>query len=277
MIALKSDSELSIMDRANRIVLGVLADLGAAVAPGVDVAELDAWAEEQTRRAGATPAFKGYQGFPATLCVSINEQVVHGIPRRRRLAEGDLVSIDFGVCLEGLYGDGAETFPVGEVAPEHLALLHGAREALRLGVEQMRPGARLGDVGHAVQAHAEGLGYGVVRDFVGHGIGHKLHEPPNLPNVGEPGTGLRLESGMVLAIEPMINLGGPGVEIGPDGWTVTTLDGTPSAHVERSVAITPQGPWVLGSGARPGLAQVALPEAAGAVVAGASAAGRGRG
>jgi methionyl aminopeptidase len=192
------------------------------------------------------------------------------------LAAGDTVSIDFGVCLEGFHGDGAETFAVGTVAAPHLELLAGTREALRLGIEQMRPGARLGDVGHAVQAHAESRGWGVVRDFVGHGIGRQLHEPPNLPNVGRPGSGARLEEGMVLAIEPMINLGGPEVEIGADGWTVTTADGSLSAHFERSVAITAAGPWVLGSGARPGVVHVALPVANRSELVGSAMAGKGR-
>jgi methionyl aminopeptidase len=259
MITLKSERELAIMDRCNTLVLQVLSDFQAMVRPGCDVAELDAYAEEQTRAAGATPSFKGYHGFPSALCVSINEQVVHGIPTPRKLVEGDIVSIDFGVHLEGFHGDGAQTFSVGKVSPEVKALVDGTLEALRLGIAQLRPGNRLGDVGHAVQAHAERHSWGVVHEYVGHGIGRELHESPSLPNFGEPGRGTRLEEGMVLAIEPMINLGTADVTLGGDEWTVSTADGLPSAHFERSVAITAAGPWVLGSGAAPGEATVKLP------------------
>ena len=259
MITLKSERELAIMDRCNTVVLQVLSDFQAMVRPGCDVAELDAYAEEQTRAAGATPSFKGYHGFPSALCVSINEQVVHGIPTPRKLVEGDIVSIDFGVHLEGFHGDGAQTFSVGRVSPEVKDLVDGTLEALRLGIAQLRPGNRLGDVGHAVQSHAERHSWGVVHEYVGHGIGRELHESPSLPNFGEPGRGTRLEEGMVLAIEPMINLGTADVTLGGDEWTVSTADGLPSAHFERSVANTAAGPWVLGSGAAPGEATVKLP------------------
>jgi methionyl aminopeptidase len=262
MITLKSERELAIMDRCNRIVLSVLSEVQGMVRPGALVSDLDAYAEERCRQEGARPSFKGYHGFPATLCVSVNEQVVHGIPGPRRLQEGDIVSVDFGVHLEGFHGDGAQTFTVGRVEPETAALVEGTLEALRLGIEQMRPGRRLGDVGHAVQAWAESRGLGVVREYVGHGIGRELHESPSLPNYGRPGRGTRLEEGMVLAIEPMLNLGTPDVRLGRDQWTVTTADGRPSAHFERSVAVTAAGPWVLGTGAEPGRVEVALPEAA---------------
>lgn len=259
MITLKSENELAIMDRCNTIVLGVIAEISRMIRPGCQVEDLDAHAAERTRAAGATASFKGYQGFPSTLCVSINDQVVHGIPVARTLEKGDIVSIDFGVHLEGFHGDGAETFVVGETTPEVAALVQGTREALRLGIEQMRPGRHLGDVGYAVQTHAESHGWGVVREYVGHGIGRELHENPSLPNYGRQGQGTRLEEGMVLAIEPMLNLGTPKVSLGSDQWTVTTADGQPSAHFERSVAITPAGPWVLGSGARPGEILLDLP------------------
>jgi methionyl aminopeptidase len=269
VITLKTDNELAIMDRCNVIVLDVLSELSGMIRPGADIADLDAYAEERTRREGAVPSFKGYHGFPSTLCVSLNEQVVHGIPKTRKLVSGDIVSIDFGVFLEQFHGDGAETFPVGDVAPEVAELLAGTREALRLGIEQMRPGNRLGDVGHAVQKQAEAHGWGIVRDFVGHGIGRRLHESPQLPNYGESGRGQRLDEGMVLAIEPMLNLGVAEVAVGADNWTVTTADGKPSAHFERSVAVTRNGPWVLGSGNPPGVVNVDLPARSAAVPVGA--------
>jgi methionyl aminopeptidase len=260
MITLKSEREMAIMDRCNTLVLQVLAELTPMVRPGCDVADLDAYAEERTRGEGAEPSFKGYHGFPSALCVSINEQVVHGIPVPRKLVKGDIVSIDFGVHLDGFHGDGAQTIIVGEASPEVAALVHGTREALRLGIAQMRPGNCLGDIGHAVQSHAEENSWGVVQEYVGHGIGRELHESPSLPNFGEPGRGTRLVEGMVLAIEPMLNLGTAEVKLGGDEWTVSTADGKPSAHFERSVAITAAGPWVLGSGAAPGEALVDLPD-----------------
>lgn len=268
MITLKSERELAIMDRCNVVVLQVLGRLNSMIRPGCDVADLNAYAEEQTLAAGGRPSFKGYHGFPSALCVSLNEQVVHGIPSSRKLQDGDVVSIDFGVNLEGFHGDGAQTFTVGNVPPATRALVDGTREALRLGIAQMRPGNRLGDVGHAVQQHAEKHSWGVVKEYVGHGIGRELHENPSLPNYGKPGHGARLEEGMVLAIEPMLNLGTPDVILGDDKWTVSTADGKPSAHFERSVAITAAGPWVLGSGAAPGEVTVDLPEGRTAALAG---------
>ena len=265
-IELKTPGELAIMDRCNSLVLGVLAEIGARIRPGVDIADLDAYAAQRTQEGGARAAFKGYHGYPSTLCVSINEQVVHGIPRRRLLRAGDIVSIDFGVFLEGFCGDGAETFAVGEIAPELARLVSVTREAMRLGIEAMRPGARIGDVGHQVQSHAEAHGFSVVRDYVGHGVGREMHQEPQLPNYGRPGEGRRLEEGMVLAIEPMVNLGGADTVLAEDGWTVSTRDGHPSAHVERSVAITSTGPWVLGTGLPPGRVGIDLPVASAAAV-----------
>lgn len=259
MITLKSHADLAIMDRCNTLVLTTLSEIASMIDVGVNVADLDAFAEEKTLAAGARPSFKGYQGFPSSLCVSINDQVVHGIPASRKLVSGDVVGIDFGVNLEGFHGDGAQTFVVGTVADDVQALVDGTCESLRLGILQMRPGNRLGDVGYAVQNYAEENGWGIVREYTGHGIGRNLHEDPSLPNYGSPGRGKRLEEGMVLAIEPMLNLGTHEVVVGDDHWTVTTADGLPSAHFERSVAITAKGPWILGSGLEPGNVDVGLP------------------
>ena len=259
MITLKTQAELEIMNRCNVVVLSVLSEIRERLEPGAEIAALDAYAEGRVRSEGAVPAFKGYQGFPATLCVSVNEEVVHGIPSRRKVKDGDIVSVDFGVILEGFYGDGAETFAVGAVEPDTRRLLDTTREALRRGIDQMRPGSRVGDVGHAVQTYAESRSCAVVRDYVGHGIGRELHEQPQLPNYGEPGCGARLEAGMVLAIEPMLNLGTAEVVTGSDKWTVRTADGRPSAHFERSVAVTEAGPWVLGTGNGPGELDIELP------------------
>jgi methionyl aminopeptidase len=276
-IRLKTAADIATMDRANAIVLGVLAELGAQIRPGVDIADLDAYAEERTRAQGAVPAFKGYRpdgypAYPSTLCVSINEQVVHGIPRSRRLREGDLVSIDFGVFLDGFCGDGAESFLVSGADEDKQALVRVTREALERGILEIRAGARVGDIGSAVQAHAEARGYSVVREYVGHGIGVEMHEGPEVPNYGSRGRGRILEVGMVLAIEPMVNLGGAEVMTEDDVWTVRTLDGRASAHFERSVAITSAGSWVLGTGSRPGDIVIDLPAATSA----GAASGRGR-
>jgi methionyl aminopeptidase len=250
MIVLKAPEEIEIMRAASRIVAEVLAELKAAVRPGVSTADLDAIAEDLTRRKGAVPAFKGYEVagrvFPASLCVSINDEVVHGIPSERRvLREGDIVGLDFGVRYRGFYGDAAVTVPVGTVAPEALELVRTTREALEAGIAAIRPGRRIGDVSAAIQEHAESHHFAVVRDFVGHGIGRRLHEEPQVPNFGQADRGIRLKEGMVLAIEPMLNLGGPGVEVKDDGWTAVTSDGSLSAHFEHSVAITGDGPYVL--------------------------------
>lgn len=246
MIVLKSKVEIEKMRRANRVVVSVMQTLAALIQPGVTTEDLDRVAEETIRKAGGTPAFLGYRGFPATLCTSINEEVVHGIPSRKRtLKEGDIVSVDCGVVLDGFYGDHAITFAVGQVALRTQRLLEITQEALMKGIDMMRVGNRLGDVGAAVQGHVESEGFGVVRDYVGHGIGRNLHEEPQVPNYGESGTGLRLKAGMVLAIEPMINEGVAQVKLLSDDWTVITADGKPSAHFEHSVAITENGPDIL--------------------------------
>ena len=246
MIHLKAPEEIEIMDRANRIVHTILDRLGEELAPGVVLRDLDRLAESLTEEMGGKPAFKGYGGFPASVCISVNDEVVHGIPGPRVIQPGDLVSLDFGVIVDGYYGDAARTFPVGDVDPEGVRLLTVTRTSLEKGVEQVRIGSRVSDVSHAVQEYAEGHGYSVVRDYVGHGIGRALHEEPQVPNFGEPGRGPRLQEGMVLAIEPMINEGGHGVTVDEDGWTVRTADGKRSAHFEYSVAVTANGPRILG-------------------------------
>jgi methionyl aminopeptidase len=246
MIHLKAPEEIEIMDRANRIVHAVLDRLGEELAPGVVLRDLDRLAESLTLQMGGKPAFKGYGGFPASVCISVNDEVVHGIPGPRVIQPGDLVSLDFGVIVDGYYGDAARTFPVGDVDPEGVRLLTVTRTSLEKGVEQVRVGSRVSDVSHAVQEYAESHGYSVVRDYVGHGIGRALHEEPQVPNFGEPGRGPRLQVGMVLAIEPMINEGGHGVTVDEDGWTVRTADGKRSAHFEYSVAVTANGPRILG-------------------------------
>lgn len=241
----KSWSELQKMHRACTILADTLATLAEAAIPGVKTRELDRLARERIEQAGAKPAFLGYRGFPATLCISVNEQVIHGIPGERKLEEGDIVGLDLGCIVGGFYGDAARTVGVGQVSDAARRLMGVTERALQLGIAQCHPGRRLGDVGHAIEEHAENHGYSVVRDFCGHGIGSSLHEEPQVPNYGPPGRRERLVPGMVLAIEPMLNLGGPEVKVLKDGWTAVTLDGALSAHFELSVAITEQGPWVL--------------------------------
>ncbi len=244
---LKTPEELAVMDRANALVLETLRLVAAAAQPGVTTAELDELAERHIVSRGGRPAFKGYKGYPRTLCTSVNDVIVHGIPQRRCvLREGDLLSLDCGVVLEGFYGDAAITVPVGTVSPEAERLLAVTRQCLEEAIAVMQPHRRLSDVGDAIQRCAERAGFGVVRDFVGHGIGRSLHEEPQVPNVGPPGRGPELRPGLVLAIEPMINAGSPGVVIDGDGWTARTEDGKLSAHFEYSVAVTENGPWVLG-------------------------------
>jgi len=230
---------------ANALVARVLAELAETVAPGVTTRDLDALAEKLVRAGGAEPAFKGYRGYPATLCASVNEQVVHGIPSARPLDEGDIVSLDMGVKLNGFYGDSAITVPVGEVSPEVRRLLQATQAALQQGISQVRVGGRISDIGHAIQQHVESEGFSVVREFVGHGIGSALHEEPQIANYGEPGRGPRMAEGMVLAIEPMVNMGRPAVKVLSDGWTAVTRDGSLSAHFEHTVAVTKDGPLVL--------------------------------
>ena len=234
------------MRDAGRLVGEVLTELASRVAPGVTTGDLDALAEERITRAGAAPAFKGYHGYPATICASINEEVIHGIPSGRRvLNEGDILSIDVGVSLNGYFGDSAITVSVGAVSEQAAALLRATEQSLYKAIERVRPGGRISDIGHAVQAHVEANGFSVVREFVGHGIGQRMHEEPQIPNYGEPGRGPRLAEGMVLAIEPMVNAGRPAVKVLADGWTAVTRDGSLSAHFEHTVAVTADGPWIL--------------------------------
>ena len=246
MIVCRSAAELEKMRAAGRLVGEVLTEMTARVAPGVTTAALDEIAEEMIRDAGAIPAFKGYHGYPATICASINEEVIHGIPSGRRiLNEGDVVSIDVGASLDGYYGDSAVTLPVGAVSEQAATLLRVTEESLYRAIERVRVGGRISDIGHAVQHHVEAYGFSVVREFVGHGIGQRMHEEPQVPNYGEPGRGPRLTEGMVLAIEPMVNAGKPAVKVLADGWTAVTRDGGLSAHFEHTVAVTADGPWIL--------------------------------
>jgi methionyl aminopeptidase len=245
MIVCKSPAEIQKMRAANQVVARVLAELAAMVAPGVSTADLDAAAESQVRAAGAEPAFKGYRGYPATLCASVNEQVIHGIPSKTPLKSGDIVSLDMGVKLNGYYGDSAVTVPVGTVGEDVARLLRVTQEALDHGIAQVKVGGRISDIGHAIQAHVESHGFSVVREFVGHGIGAALHEEPQIANYGEPGRGPRLAEGMTLAIEPMVNMGKASVKVLADGWTAVTRDGSLSAHFEHTVAVTKDGPLVL--------------------------------
>jgi methionyl aminopeptidase len=247
VISLKTPDEIAAIGRAGAIIGALYRELPGQVQPGVSTRELDRFAESFIRdHRGAEPAFKGLYGFPATLCTSINHEVVHGIPAdRRRLVAGDVISIDCGVKLDGFYADAAVTLPVGEIPVEVRRLLEVTERALTLGIEQARPGRRLGDIGAAIQAPAEEAGYGVVRDLVGHGIGREPHEEPQVPNYGRRGRGMPLEVGLVLAIEPMFNLGTPSVKTLPDRWTVVTGDRAVSAHFEHTVAVTANGPLIL--------------------------------
>ncbi|MRR11854.1 type I methionyl aminopeptidase [bacterium] len=245
MIITKSAAELDIMREAGRITARALRVVASAVRPGVTTSELDALAEQTIRDAGAAPAFKGYHGFPATLCTSVNEQVVHGIPASRALREGEILSVDCGAIVDGYYGDSAMTFPVGEVSDEAKRLMDATRASLEAGIARCVPGMRLYDVSAAVQGVAERAGFSVVREYVGHGIGRSMHEDPQVPNYGKAGTGPTLKPGMVFAIEPMINAGRADVRSLDDGWTVVTADGSLSAHFEHTVAITESGPRVL--------------------------------
>ncbi len=257
MIVCKSPAELERMHAACALVAVVLTHLERSVAPGVTTADLDEMAETQIRAAGAVPAFKGYHGYPATVCISVNDEVIHGIPSRKRvLAAGDIVSMDVGAVLDGFVGDSAITVPVGEIGPQAHALLRVTREALYQAITRMQPGARVSDIGHAVQQHVERHGFSVVREFVGHGIGAAMHEEPQVANYGPPGRGPRLAEGMVLAIEPMVNMGKAGVRVLEDGWTAVTRDGSLSAHFEHTVAVTSNGPWVMTAREDEGFAEV---------------------
>jgi methionyl aminopeptidase len=246
MVVCKSQSELEKMYRAGQVVYGALAEMRKMVKPGISTKDLDEFAEAYTIEHKAKPAFKGYRGYPGSVCTSINQEVVHGIPSAaRKLKEGDILSMDFGVELDGYFGDAALTVPVGKVSPAREKLLRVTRESLEQAIDKVRPGNRLGDVSAAVQQWVEKSGFSVVREFVGHGIGTKMHEDPQLPNYGSPGHGARLQEGMVLAIEPMVNTGGPGVRVLADDWTAVTTDGSDSAHFEHTVAVTKNGPWIL--------------------------------
>jgi len=263
---LKSGDEIAIMERANRVVLEILEIMRAMVKPGVTTAQLNAVAEEELAKRGAKSPFKGYAPmglppYPAVVCTSVNDVIVHGIPNRDRLKEGDIIGLDFGAVLDGYVGDGAITIPVGEVSPDAESLMATTRECLELAIAEMKPGNHLGDIGAAVQEHAESRGFHVIRSFVGHGIGRKMHEEPQVYNYGSRGRGIELKQGMVLAIEPMVCMIGDRLEsrikksrngsvqdvrTDSDGWTARTLDGTLAAHFEHSVAITADGPRVLG-------------------------------
>ncbi len=245
MIILKTPDEIAVMAKASRVVAEALAVLKDAVKPGVTTDELDRLAESEIRARGAIPAFKGYRNYPKTLCASVNEQVVHGIPSKRVLKEGDIVGLDLGAIVGGFYGDSAVTVGVGRIDEKTAALVRVTEESLSLAIEQAQVGNRLSDISHAVQRHVEAAGYSVVTEFVGHGIGRQLHEEPQVPNYGKPGQGPRLQAGMVLAIEPMVNMGGSAVRVLDDRWTAVTVDGSLSAHFEHTIAIQPSGPAIV--------------------------------
>ena len=246
MVVLKTGRELSVMREACRISAGALKKAGEAVEPGITTGELDRIAEEYILSQGGEPNFKNYEGYPATACISVNNEVIHGIPsNKRRISEGDIVSIDLGAKFEGYHGDNAATFACGDISDEAKRLIDVTRESLYEGIAAARVGGRIGDISHAVQSFVEKSGFSVVREFVGHGIGTHLHEAPEVPNFGNKGHGIRLLPGMTLAIEPMVNAGAYGVKVLPDGWTVLTKDGSLSAHFEHTVVITPDGPVIM--------------------------------
>jgi len=245
MIERKQVDQLDKMRRAGRVVGETLAILKAAVRPGITTGELDEIAEREIRARGGIPSFKGYRGFPATLCTSLNSEIVHGIPGKRALKDGDVIKIDCGAIVEGYHGDSAISVPVGDVSQDALKLIETTERSLQAGIAEARPGNRIGDIGAAVQTMAEGAGFSVVREYVGHGIGRALHEDPPVPNYGSHGKGLQLEPGLVIAIEPMVNVGTYETRLLPDGWTVVTADGALSAHFEHTIAITEDGPEVL--------------------------------
>lgn len=246
MIIKKTPRQIEEMAEAGRLSAKVLREVGARVKPGVSTAELDRIAEMIIRMEGGIPAFKGYGGFPGSICASVNDQIVHGIPSNSViLQEGDILSIDTGAIVKGWVGDNAWTYPVGKISPEKKHLLEVTEQCMWAGIEAARPGNHLGDIGHAIQEIAERAGYGVVREYVGHGVGRDMHEDPNVPNYGRKHTGIKLEPGMVIAIEPMINIGTYKTKVMSDGWLVCTRDGKPSAHFEKTVAITEDGPRVL--------------------------------
>jgi methionyl aminopeptidase len=245
MITLKSAAELEAMRQSSRVVATVLSELEPLIRPGLRTRDLDLYAEKRTRELGAVPAFKGYRGYPASVCISVNEEIIHGIPSGRILQEGDIVSLDFGVLFEGFYSDSALTAPVGRTSPEAERLMAVAERSFFKGLEQMREGQRLSDISAAIQQAVESEGFSVIRQFVGHGIGRALHEEPQVPNFGAPGRGPKIRPGMTLAIEPMIAAGSPDVEILEDGWTAVTRDRRLAAHYEHTVAMTESGPEIL--------------------------------
>ena len=246
MIVLKTGRELSIMREACRISAGALKLIGQAIEPGVTTVELDRMAEKYIRSEGAVPNFLNYNGYPATACISINNEVIHGIPTAsRKIKAGDIVSVDLGAMFNGYHGDNAATFACGDVSEEAKRLMDATRESLYEGIKAARAGSRIGDISNAIQSYVEARGYSVVREYVGHGVGTSLHEAPEVPNFGIAGRGVRLMPGMTLAIEPMINVGTHEVKVMPDGWTVLTKDGSLSAHFEHTVAITPEGPQIM--------------------------------
>jgi len=245
MIIIKSKNEIATMRRAGEIVAAAIDAARAAVRPGVTTADLDHAAAREISGRGALPSFLGYRGFPKTICTSVNDEIVHGIPGGRTLKEGDLVKLDVGAIVDGFHADSAVTIPVGDPTPEAVKLMETTERALWAGLAEARLGNRLHDIGAAVQTIAEGAGFSVVREYVGHGIGRSLHEEPPVPNYGTPGKGFKLTEGLVLAIEPMVNVGGYATRLLPDGWTVVTEDGSLSAHFEHTVAVTTDGPWVL--------------------------------
>lgn len=256
MITFKSATELEAMRQSSRIVAVVLGELEPLIRPGMRTRDLDLYAEKRTRELGAVPAFKGYRGYPASVCISVNEEIIHGIPSGRILQEGDIVSLDFGVLYEGFYSDSALTAPVGRTSPEAQKLVAAAERSFFKGLEQMKEGNRLSDISAAIQQSVESEGFSVIRQFVGHGIGRALHEEPQVPNYGPPGRGPKIRPGLTLAIEPMIAAGGYEVEILEDGWTAVTRDRSLAAHYEHTVAMTEHGPEILSARtpetARPG-------------------------
>ncbi len=246
MISIKTNRELTLMKEACRISANALKVAGQAIEPGISTKEIDDIVRKYIQKQGATPSFLGYGGFPASACISVNNVVIHGIPsKKQKLKNGDIVSVDVGAFIGGFHGDNAYTFACGEISREAQALLDATKESLYQGIAQAKPGNRIGDIGHAVQEYVENRSYSVVRDFVGHGVGAKLHEDPSVPNYGKAGRGVRLVSGMVIAIEPMVTAGGYQVKVLDDDWTTVTADGSLAAHFEHTVAITPNGPVIM--------------------------------
>ena len=245
MICIKSTKEIEKLRKAGEITAGALQAAGEALRPGMTTHELDKVVERYFLSHGAKPGFKGYEGFPAAACISVNDEVIHGIPGPRRIMEGDIVSVDTGAYIDGYYGDACRTFACGKIAPEVQALLDSTSESLELAVSMLEPGIRVGDIGSAIQKYNEERGFSVVREFVGHGLGKDMHEEPEIPNFGKAGKGIKLQAGMVICIEPMINMGTAAIKIMPDGWTVKTQDGKWSAHFEHAIAITQTGHVVL--------------------------------